>query len=168
VIQWHWLEEVRPGCDQFNLIHERLIDEWQAMRARINPAWRLYFTGVLDEPEDLGTVDYMRDVCGQAGLARQGLDIAEIGQDFTDLAGRPIRVLFKLYPREWLLAEEFAPHLLSGRTTFIEAPWKMLLSNKAILPILWEMFPGHPNLLACQFSTIGFLRPLRAEVHPWP
>jgi glutathionylspermidine synthase len=23
----------------------------------------------------------------------------------------------------------------------------MLLSNKAILPILWEYFPGHPNLL---------------------
>jgi glutathionylspermidine synthase len=23
----------------------------------------------------------------------------------------------------------------------------MILSNKAILPVLWEMFPGHPNLL---------------------
>jgi glutathionylspermidine synthase len=23
----------------------------------------------------------------------------------------------------------------------------MLLSNKALLPILWELFPGHPNLL---------------------
>jgi len=25
--------------------------------------------------------------------------------------------------------------------------WKMLLSNKAILPVLWELFPDHPNLL---------------------
>jgi glutathionylspermidine synthase len=32
-------------------------------------------------------------------------------------------------------------------TTWIEPPWKMILSNKAILPILWELFPDHPNLL---------------------
>ena len=25
--------------------------------------------------------------------------------------------------------------------------WKMLLSNKGLLPILWELFPDHPNLL---------------------
>jgi glutathionylspermidine synthase len=169
VIQWYWLEEVRPGCDQFNLIHERLIDEWKAVKARINPAWRVYFTGVLDEPEDLCTVEYMRDVCGQAGLACQSLDIAEIGwngQDFTDLAGRPIRVLFKLYPWEWLLAEEFAPHLLTDRTAFIEAPWKMVLSNKAILPILWEMFPDHPNLLPASFRRSDFSGPcVQKSIH---
>jgi glutathionylspermidine synthase len=28
----------------------------------------------------------------------------------------------------------------------------MLLSNKAILPVLWEMFPGHPNLLPAAFD----------------
>ena len=28
----------------------------------------------------------------------------------------------------------------------------MLLSNKAILPILWEMFPDHPNLLPASFD----------------
>ena len=27
----------------------------------------------------------------------------------------------------------------------------MLLSNKGILPILWELFPGHPNLLETHF-----------------
>ena len=30
---------------------------------------------------------------------------------------------------------------------FIEPAWKMLLSNKGLLPVLWELFPGHPNLL---------------------
>ena len=32
----------------------------------------------------------------------------------------------------------------------------MLLSNKAILPVLWEMFPGHPNLLAASFEPGKF------------
>jgi glutathionylspermidine synthase len=31
---------------------------------------------------------------------------------------------------------------------FIEPTWKMLLSNKGLLSILWELFPDHPNLLA--------------------
>src|SRR5260370_35032635 len=28
----------------------------------------------------------------------------------------------------------------------------MMLSNKGILPILWELFPGHGNLLAAYFD----------------
>jgi glutathionylspermidine synthase len=38
-------------------------------------------------------------------------------------------------------------------TSFFKEPiWKMLLSNKAILPILWELFPNHPNLLPAYFT----------------
>ena len=32
----------------------------------------------------------------------------------------------------------------------------MVLSNKAILPVLWEMFPDHPNLLAASFEPGRF------------
>ena len=30
---------------------------------------------------------------------------------------------------------------------WMEPIWKMMWSNKALLAVLWEMFPGHPNLL---------------------
>jgi glutathionylspermidine synthase len=43
--------------------------------------------------------------------------------------------------------EEFGAHLLSGVTKVIEPAWKMVLSNKAALALLWQMAPGHPNLL---------------------
>ena len=29
VAQWHWLQELHPDGDQFNSIHERLIEAWQ-------------------------------------------------------------------------------------------------------------------------------------------
>ena len=29
----------------------------------------------------------------------------------------------------------------------MEPAWKMILSSKGILPVLWELFPDHPNLL---------------------
>ncbi len=150
VVQWYWLEEVKPGCDQFNSIHEKLIAAWAELR-RLHPnTERVHFAGVLDEAEDRRTLEYLRDVCGQAGWPTEQLDVAQIGwngHSFTDLAERPIEALFKLYPWEWMVREGFGEHLMTDCTAFIEPPWKMVLSNKAILPVLWEMFPGHPNLL---------------------
>lgn len=158
VVQWHWLEEVKPTADQFNSIHDKLIAAWRNIHDRHGPSL-VHFSGVVEEYEDFGTLEYMRDVCIQAGLETCRLDIEEIGWNghgFTDLAERPIELLFKLYPWEWLLQEEFSAQLLQSSTQFIEPPWKMLLSTKAILPILWEMFPNHPNLLAASFHRSDF------------
>lgn len=162
VVQWYWLEETRPDCDQFNSIHERLIEGWAQIKNRFASDWPIHFSGLSAEDEDLITVEYMRDVCQQAGLATRYIDIADIGWNgrcFTDLDERPLHVLFKLYPWEWLLQEEFGRHVLADSTAFIEPPWKMILSTKAILPILWEMFPGHPNLLPASFTRADFSGP---------
>ena len=52
-----------------------------------------------------------------------------------------------------MLDEEFATHLAAEPWRVAEPAWKMILSNKAILPVLWELFPGHPNLLPAFFSS---------------
>lgn len=149
VVQWHWLKDVHPRADQFNSIHERLIETWRDAATR-HPLATVHFASVHDSDEDRITCTYMRDVCTQAGFATAEIDVPAIGwsgRDFTDLDERPIRRLFKLYPWEWLVREEFGAHILKQSTEFIEPAWKMLLSNKALLPILWELNPGHPNLL---------------------
>ncbi len=65
-----------------------------------------------------------------------------------------IHTLFKLYPWEWIANEPGGALVQkdAGRTTIIEPVWKMLLSNKAILAVLWEIYPGHPNLLASRLD----------------
>lgn len=155
VVQWYWLEEVKSGSDQFNSLHEKLIAAWAALKKQHPFTPLVHFTGVFDEPEDLRTIEYMRDVCGQGGWRTAQLDIAELGWNgraFTDLAEQPVTALFKLYPWEWLLRESFGEHLRADVAAFIEPPWKMLLSNKAILALLWEMYPEHPNLLPAFFE----------------
>ena len=67
VVQWHWLEEMQPDADQFNSIHERLIEAWKPHEAAMRPGGTVHFTGIFDELEDAITLDYMRDVCQQAG-----------------------------------------------------------------------------------------------------
>ena len=62
-----------------------------------------------------------------------------------------MRSVFKLYPWEWMVHEEFADAALErmgdeqGQTLWIEPIWKMLWSNKGILPVLWRLYPGPPE-----------------------
>jgi glutathionylspermidine synthase len=147
VAQWFWLQEVRPEADQFNSIHERLIEAWRRWAGTA-----LHFSSLRDQPEDEQTVLYLRDTCEQAGVHTRGVAIEEIGWDdrrraFVDSEDQPVAHCFKLYPWEWLWREEFGARLVEDPIQFIEPTWKMLLSNKGLLPVLWELFPEHPNLL---------------------
>ncbi|MBT2471446.1 glutathionylspermidine synthase family protein [Streptomyces sp. ISL-66] len=159
--QWFWMEERFPGADQWNSLHERLVDAWRR-QAELLPSGTVHFAhSETDElGEDLMTVAYLRETAEQAGLDARALSVERIGWDalterFVDEKLGFIRACFKLYPWEWLVTDEFAPQVLgtydlgggSGTTAWIEPLWKMLLSNKALLAVLWELFPEHPNLL---------------------
>lgn len=153
VVQWEWLDSYCSHCDQFNGIHETLIEAWKHFGL-----WghRVHFACVRDHEEDFGTTEYLRDTALQAGLETGRLYIDEIGWNgkrFVDLVAKPITVLFKLYPWEWLLQEDFAQHISPSGVRMIEPPWKMLLSTKALLPLLWQRWPEHDNLLPASFDA---------------
>jgi glutathionylspermidine synthase len=146
VIQWQWLEEVAPECDQLNSIHEALVERWKSI-----PENRIHFACAWENLEDRQTIAYLAETAEQAGKTVELLDISEIGFSaegrFTDAAEQPIDKLFKLYPWEWMVEEPFFAEIGQERSRFIEPAWKMMLSNKGLLPILWELNPGHPLLL---------------------
>ncbi|MER5207130.1 glutathionylspermidine synthase family protein [Streptomyces sp. NPDC002825] len=159
--QWFWMEERFPGADQWNSLHERLVEAWRR-QAPLLPPGPLHFAHSDGDElgEDLMTVAYLRETAQQAGLDTEALSVERIGWDrlsrrFVDDRLRFIRSCFKLYPWEWLTTDRFGRHVLdtldngggTGTTCWIEPAWKMLLSNKALLAILWELNPGHPNLL---------------------
>jgi glutathionylspermidine synthase len=159
VFQWVWLEHqierraIPAAADQYNSIHERLLAAWP----RIVPgARRLHLTAVADSVEDRGTVAYLADVAQQAGLETHMMAMEDIGLTdngrFVDLDNQGIELLFKLYPWEWLFREPFGANIPASGTRFVEPPWKAVLSNKGLLPYLWEMEPGHPNLLPAFFE----------------
>ena len=159
VVQWHWLEDLQPGADQFNSIHEKLIDYWKYLLPYLK-AGDLYFSCLKENEEDFTTVQYLQDCAIQAGLSTTFIYLEDIGwngesQRFVDLNDNPITNVFKLYPWEWLVKDEFGNNILNDslKAFWIEPAWKMLLSNKAILPILWQLFPNHPNLLASYFDN---------------
>jgi glutathionylspermidine synthase len=156
VVQWYWLQDVFPSGDQFNSIHDRLIARWKELASYL-PDRHVDFCSI-DDAEDGMTVTYLLDTAQQAGLSAAMFPIEEIGWNGVQFVGpedRPLGAVFKLYPWEWLVREDFGPRLGNDGTLWIEPPWKMLLSNKGILPMLWELYPEHPNLLEARFESPG-------------
>lgn len=154
VIQWHWLQDEEPKADQFNSIWEGLVEKWRDLKAEGLLDSGLVHFACMDAAEDLMTTAVLMDTAQEAGLSVELMGMGEIGWDhdahrFVDVRHRPIQTLFKLYPWEWMLRDRFGARALQsyGDVQWIEPLWKMVLSNKAILALLWEMFPGHPNLL---------------------
>lgn len=157
IVQWLWKEEVFPNNSQFNTIHEALVARWKAIRNKLPFGCPLHFT-VYPEPsgEDEVTTGYLMDTAKEAGFEDiVFLPIDQIGWDgekFVDLDERWIQALYKFYPWEWIVKEEFAENILRTGTHWIEPIWKMIWSNKAILPILSDLAPNHPNILKASYE----------------
>ncbi|HEY1188745.1 MAG TPA: glutathionylspermidine synthase family protein [Gemmata sp.] len=170
VAQWMWLKDVDERGNQFNSIHERLIDAWKAVLTRDRGPIHFAAMTEMDTPEDYITAEYMRDVAIQAGAQTTFIDVTEIGYDrprkvFVDDTGFPIHRCFKLYPWEWMVREEFGPHLRTAPTKWVEPAWKMILSCKSILPLLYERNPDSPFLLPASFDPLTDGSYVKKPVH---
>ncbi|SDU79961.1 Glutathionylspermidine synthase [Microlunatus sagamiharensis] len=108
--------------------------------------------------EDLQNLRVMQQACTDAGYETRWLYVEKIhlGEDgrFYDgtsgVAGDHLDIVFKLYPWEHMVAEEFGPAVFedmrrAGGTVWIEPPYKMLWSNKGLLPVLWQLYGRDPE-----------------------
>ncbi len=152
-IQWYWKEDLFPQADQFNSIHESLITRWNELLEHGQVTKQLtHFTSVANHPEDRMTIGYLALIAEKAGLTTDYIAINQIGWDqdkseFVDEHNRAIQQLFKLYPWEWLGAEDFASHLKTARWTVLEPAWKAIFASKRLLATLQQLYPKHPQLL---------------------
>ena len=159
IVQWFWLQDFDKGKDQFNSIHEKLIAYWKYLKNYLYPG-TLHFSCVKQSLEDLTNTEYVRDCAIQGGLDTKLIFIDDIGWDqdtqvFVDMEDVPVKNIFKLYPWEWMVKDEFGENILKDRNRayWVEPAWKMILSNKAILPVLWELYPDCPYLLPAYFES---------------
>ena len=148
IFQWEWYEEILEdgalpaGADQFNEIHESLVDAF----GNIGSTDDLHLASSKQIEDDRTTIEYLAECASEAGLQTHLIDINDIGISaeglFLDCSDQQIRTLL-IYPWEWIFSEEFGAKVYGSGTRFIEPPWRSILSNKGLLPILWEMFEGH-------------------------
>ena len=174
VAQWYWFKDVLPNLDQFNTLHEEIVKRWgQIASTRSGP---IHFSCMYEMDEDWMTINYLRDCAQQAGTESNPvvtipIAVEDIGWNarrgiFVDEQEKAITTIFKLYPWEWMMDEEFGANVAAAPTTWIEPAWKSVLSSKGILPVLWEMFPNHPNLLEASLTALAcdhVVKPMRSR-----
>lgn len=150
VVQWNWKEHYFSSSDQYNYIHEELIKRWKQFPNN------MYFTAHDDAgKEDWITLYYLLDTYLASGKNTGNcINLTDLGVDsknrFVDLSDNVIENIFKLYPWEFMQQEEFIDY--AANTNFIEPSWKILLSNKSLLPELWQRHTNHPLLLTSYFD----------------
>ena len=168
VIQWRWMEDVMPEMDQWNSVHDRLVRGWRKLLnagpfdgSEMHFLYDLGAEDSYDGGEMEMTVHYLMDTAMQAGWRAFSQPMAEVGwnpdfREYRDVNDRRIRNAFKLYAWEEMLGEPFGRFIVDRAervpTKWIEPAWKMLLSTKALLPVLWELNPRHRLLLPAYFD----------------
>ncbi|WP_212372933.1 glutathionylspermidine synthase family protein [Acetobacter persici] len=154
-MQTLWHQHCGKPHDHAPLEAERLVAYLTTLRqaGRISPT--IHIVPYPDNLEDATHALYYSQWAQQAGLTAVVCDLKDLevstGGELL-YQGRIIRTMLRMYPWELMFRDPGARHLHTCHCTFLNPPWTALLSNKALLPALWERHPGHPNLLAAGYS----------------
>ena len=157
ILQWNLKEEVFPDADQFNLIHESLVNSWIDIHQRYNSS-RYYFACSRESVEDQETTQYLLSTAMEAGLNTAEIEMEQLLWEendncFYSPGGERIETCFKMYPWEFLYTECLDACLAD--CNWIEPMWKMIMCNKNILPIVHRLFPDSPFILKASTSPVG-------------
>lgn len=174
ICQWSYHKQTGQGEDQWNGIYESLVDAWKRNLAHIEallghkPIVHFVCSGEDVSGEDVKNLQCLQSACEKAGYETKALYIEQLY--YNELDGRfydsehgglHLDVVFKLYPWEMMVREKWGEvafrdmsrvgerspddNTYIGGTVWIEPPYKMLWSNKAILAVLWQLFGDDPE-----------------------
>jgi len=158
IAQRTWLQDMvarasLPGrVGQFNELESSLAEVWRLTKSEGKVTGDLiHFACLAGHQEDMKNRALMERHAREAGFRTKAINMEDIRWDdarqcFQDPDGVKITTCWKLYPLEWMAADALA-HTATADTLWIEPAWKLILSSKGILPLLWEMFPNHANLI---------------------
>ncbi len=172
LIQWAVLK--REGLDeekQFNNIHNALIENFKRLVtleesvdkfSEYYEGWKILFSCVKGYEEDENTTLYLKSIAEQAGFICEFAYIDEIEFDENGIYfnEEEYEYLFKLIPWEDIAIEEgelasLLTRLVENKKAIILNPaYTLMFQSKAMLKILWDLFPNHPLLLETLFEPL--------------
>jgi glutathionylspermidine synthase len=150
-LQFAWAKALNKPM-QFTNIEPDLVTELQAMRLERGMR-HLHLAADYTKPEESLTIDHVAHAAQQAGVQITRLNLADVGWnkealEFRDTDEKKIETLFMAYAWDALVQDEFCQNLIDyDPAKFIEPSWRMLLTSKAFMTLLWNEFPEHENLL---------------------
>ncbi|MCG5239649.1 glutathionylspermidine synthase family protein [Azospirillum doebereinerae] len=160
LVQRNWREAMAADANQFNGLHEALVERWEELAAGQPGRGLIHLTCATPDPVREGELVYLAATAAEAGIETRLLPLQTIGWDgrrFLDDEGRAISWLAKLYPWDGLTEDAFLHRLRSGGMSVLSPLWCWLWSNHGLLAVLSHLYPRHPNLCraALDSATLG-------------
>ncbi len=172
LIQWAVLK--KEGLDdskQFNNLHDSLIDNFKRLVTleesvekfdEYYDGWKILFSCVRGYEEDENTTVYLKSIAEDAGFECEFacIDEVEFDEDGIFYKEKEYEYLFKLIPWEDISIEEgelasLLTRIVENKKAIILNPaYTLMFQSKAMLKILWDLFPNHPLLLESSFEPL--------------
>jgi len=174
IVQWailkqNGLEEER----QFNALYEALLDNFKRLVTLEESVedfeekyggWKFLFTSIKGNDEEENTVRLLQHIAAEAGYNTEFAYIDEI--EFSEeegivYAGEAYELWFKLIPWEDIALEEadlamlLKGIILNQKAIIFNPAYTLMFQSKAMLKILWDLYPEHPLLLESSFDPLS-------------
>lgn len=173
--RWAASAGLRVGEDSGANLWPALVSGWKTAGVPAGACLHLMYD---DDREEAYHVRYMAAAARAAGLATkliQGVEgLAWGGQSGTELLdadGERIQYVWKSWSWETVFDDytlgkkspspSLSDVLLSDNVKVWEPLWTTIANNKAILPVLWSMYPNHKFLLESSFELTDSIRSLK-------
>jgi len=173
IIQWAMLKQ--NGLDeqkQFNFIYEALLNNFKRVVTlqesveefdELYEGWKFLFSSIRDNIEEENTVRLLQHIATEAGFDTNFGFIDEV--EFDDhgiyFNNEKYELWFKLIPWEDIAIEEsdlamLLSNIIKNQEAIIFNPaYTLMFQNKAILKILWDLYPNHPLLLETSYEPLS-------------
>ncbi|WP_037586758.1 glutathionylspermidine synthase family protein [Stenoxybacter acetivorans] len=128
-----------------------------------SPAQNILFSSIAGSPEDDLTVHFLRNAASEAGFHTDFAYADEVEFSETDGFFKGEEVFgywFKLIPWEYIGLDEpqlaqILTNISNNQAGIIANPaYTLLFQSKAIMKILWDLYPHHPLLLETRFTPL--------------
>ncbi len=157
---------------QFNNVYHALRENFQRLVTleqdvskfeEYYDGWKILFSSVRGTQEDEDTTRYLQSIAEEAGFNTEFAYVDEVefsAEDGIFFKEEPYEFWFKLLPWEDIAIEEgelatLLTEIINHKKAIILNPaYTLLFQSKAIMKILWDLFPNHPLLLETSFEPL--------------
>ena len=171
VVQWASLKaNYLDESQQFNTLYETFVEKFRELH-RQNPSFEktLLISTIKDFPEDETNMQVLGEAAKEAGfeVAFDYIENVEFSategifkQNSSNGSFIKYDFWFKLIPWEYIgwdepeLAQILTEISKNKKAVILNPAYTLLFQSKAILKVLWELYPNHPLLLETSSKSI--------------
>lgn len=174
IAQWALLKYNNlDDSQQFNNIYNALRENFQRIVTleesvekfdEYYDGWKILFSSVKGTQEDEDTTRYLQTIAEEAGFNTAFCYVDEVefsGEEGVFYDDEQYEFWFKLLPWEDIAIEEgelatILSEVVNNKKAIILNPaYTLMFQSKAIMKILWDLYPNHPLLLKTTFEPLN-------------